>query len=257
MIITTAGRTNDEMIQMAERIAIELNSNYKPRKKISIQNFQKTYNDDCIVVGKERLELFPNHEKEPFFFHPNSAMFRIKRLQKKENDPFLEAAKLEKGMSLLDCTLGLASDSIVASYAVGEKGKVLGIEGNKYLAFIVKTGLSQWNSGVNEINEAMSRIEVLNQTSLRVLKDLKDESFDCVYFDPMFEENILESDGIRALTKFAMYESLTKETIKEALRVAKYRVVLKDHFRSARFEEHGFQVIRRKSAKFHFGIIKK
>ncbi|MDZ5473150.1 class I SAM-dependent methyltransferase [Bacillus sp. 31A1R] len=257
MIITTAGRTNDEMIQKAENIAIELNSSYKPRKKLSVQNFQTIYNDDFIVVGKERLELFPNHEIEPFFFHPNSAMFRIKRLQKNEHDPFLEAAKLEKGMSLLDCTLGLASDSIVASFAVGNKGKVLGTEGNKFLAYIVKTGLSQWDSGVNEINEAMSRIEVLSQTSLKVLKDLKDESFDCVYFDPMFEESILESDGIRALTKFALYESLTKETIKEALRVAKYRVVLKDHFRSPRFEEHGFQAIKRKSAKFHFGTIEK
>ncbi len=32
-------------------------------------------------------------------------------------------------MTVLDCTLGMASDSIVASYVVGESGKVTGLEG--------------------------------------------------------------------------------------------------------------------------------
>ena len=57
----------------------------------------------------------------------------------------------------------------------------------------------------------------------------------------MFEESILESDGIRTLTHFAVTHSLTEEIIEEAKRVARNRVVLKDHFRSLRFEQFGFQ----------------
>jgi hypothetical protein len=43
----------------------------------------------------------------------------------------------------------------------------------------------------------------------------------------------------------------------EAVRVAKKRVILKDHYKSTRFVKFGFQVLRRKTAKFHFAFIEK
>ena len=257
MIITTAGRTNVNMVNQAIKIANDLNSKFVDRKKRSVYSLQKLANDDCLVVGKERLELFPFGEKEPFFFHPNSAMFRIKRLMKGEHDPFTEATQLHEGSSLLDCTLGLASDSIVASFVAGETGIVTGIEGNRYLSYIVHNGLQTWEASHFEISRAMTRIQVINEMSLEFLKGLSDNSYDCVYFDPMFEEHILESDGIQALSTFAVYEEMTSELVDEALRVAKERIVLKDHFRSLRFDKFKFHVHKRKTAKFHFGVIEK
>lgn len=257
MIITTAGRTNDEMNLHAIQIAKELQSKFVYRKKRSVKAVQEAEKDDCIVVGKDRLELFPYGEKEPFFFHPNSAMFRIKRLIRGEADPFVEAACLQTGKTVLDCTLGLASDSIVASFVVGEEGLVTGIEGNPFLAYIVRQGLQSWNSELSYLDDAMRRIEVKHMLSLPYLRNLPDGCFDTVYFDPMFEETILESDGIKALSRFALYEDITHILLEEALRVAKDRVVLKDHFRSSRFEKFQFEVYKRKTSKFHFGIIKK
>lgn len=257
MIVTTAGRTNTEMIQRAENIAIQLEIPYVHRRKRSIQAIQKEFNEDCLVVGKERLELFPFGEIEPCFFHPNSAMFRIKRLQKGESDPFIEATQLTKGKKLLDCTFGLGSDSITASYIVGEQGFIRGCEGNRFLAYLMKVGLQTWSDGNPSIIKAMKRISLTNSLAIDVLKTLPDNSFDCVYFDPMFDENIFESNGIKGVRNFAIYEELTKDTIYQAFRVAKDRVVLKDHFRSLRFDEFGFQVQIRKNAKFHFGILEK
>lgn len=257
MFITTAGRTNEEMIKQAKVIAKELDAPYLERKKRSVASLQQINHDSSLVVGKERLELFSYGETEPFFFHPNSAMFRIKRLQRGEHDPFIDACQLEEGMSFLDCTLGLSSDSIVASYQVGGKGSVIGLEAEKYLSFIVKKGLEKWNSGIKDIDNAMRRIEVHNVHCFEFLKTLENESVDCVYFDPMFEEKILESDGIQALANFAIYEPLNTSWIEEAIRVARNRIVLKDHYQSDRFEKFGFQVKRRKSAKFQFGIIEK
>ncbi|RSD26298.1 class I SAM-dependent methyltransferase [Mesobacillus subterraneus] len=257
MFVTTAGRTNEELTYKAKMIASELKAEFVPRKKRSVSAIQDIHHDDCLVVGKERLELFPLGEKEPFFFHPNSAMFRIKRLMKGESDPLIEAAGLETGMSFLDCSLGLGSDSIVASFAVGETGSVMGVEARPELAYLVKKGLKAWDSGYQEINQAMSKIEVIQGYSLNVLKRQEDRSVDCVYFDPMFDESILESDGIRGLSHFAVYEGLSKETLDEAIRVARKRVILKDHFRSNRFAEFGFKVHRRKSSKFHFGVIER
>ena len=62
--------------------------------------------------------LFSNHEN----------MFRAKRMLRGEPDPFVEAAQVEPGDKLLDCTLGLGSDAIIASLAAGEQGEVCGIE---------------------------------------------------------------------------------------------------------------------------------
>ena len=73
----------------------------------------------------------------------------------------------------------------------------------------------------------------------------------------MFDESILESNGIRELTHLAAPHSLSENIIQEAKRVARKRVVLKDHFRSPRFEQFGFNVCKRKTAKFHYGFIEK
>ncbi|WP_416825980.1 class I SAM-dependent methyltransferase [Ectobacillus polymachus] len=257
MIVTTAGRTTAEMIVSAKQVAEELQCRFEKRKEYSIVNIAQTFQDDVLVVGKNRLEIYFRNGGESFFFHPNSASFRMKRLLRGENDPFLEAAKLETGMSMLDCTLGLASDSILASYAVGEKGIVTGIEGNQWIAYLVKAGLQKWKSDLEEMNEAMRRISVIYSEHLAYLKQCHDQSFDVVYLDPMFEQTVIQSDGIRGLKQFALYEDIGKETIKEALRVANKRVILKDHFRSTRFETYGFTVYRRKSASFHFGVLEK
>ncbi|MEH7418204.1 class I SAM-dependent methyltransferase [Neobacillus drentensis] len=257
MIVTTAGRTTEEMIERARQMAEYLQVPYLPREKKSIKQIQQQADSDCLVVGKERLELFEKNSSQPFFFHPNSAMFRIKRLISGDGDPFAHAAKLTKGMKVLDCTLGLASDAIVASYLVGREGMVTGIEGQKYLAYVVQEGLKTWESSLQSINEAMNRVSVIHTNARDYLKNQGDSSVDCVYFDPMFEETILESDGIKALGHFAIHDNLTDEMITEAIRVAKYRVVLKDQYKSLRFEKYGFHVMRRKTAKFHFGVIEK
>lgn len=257
MFVTTAGRTNEEMVDWAKRIAADLSVDFVARKKMSVQAIQDARQDDCLVVGKNRLELYHLGEREPFFFHPNSAMFRIKRLMKGETDPLIEAAGLRAGMSFLDCTLGLGADSIVASFVTGNRGRNVGVEAKKELFYLVKQGLGTWSTGLDKMDEAMQRIEVIHEDAMYYLAKQDDNSFDCVYFDPMFEESILESDGIKGLSSFAHQASLTEELMDHALRVAGEKVILKDHFRSSRFKTYGFSVLRRPSAKFHYGVIEK
>ncbi|WP_099362814.1 class I SAM-dependent methyltransferase [Fredinandcohnia onubensis] len=255
MIVTTAGRTDDEMVELAKNTALELNVTFIERKKRSIAKLQEQTNEDVLVVGKNRIEIYPLHGEEPLFFHPNSAMFRMKRIMNGEHDPFIQASGLTQGNSILDCTLGLGSDSIVASFVVGETGKVTSLEGNKYLYYLLKGGLKSWDTGNSIMNEAMSRIDVMYDTYESFLTSCPPNSFDIVYFDPMFEETIEESEGIRGLRNFAIYSTLSPEAIEAAKRVAKKKVVLKDHWKSKQFEKYGFTVYKRKTAKFHFGVI--
>ena len=138
---------------------------------------------------------------------------------------------------------------------MGQSGQVVALEANRFIAFLVAHGLSTWEDGEESIIQAMRRVEVRQVHHYEALKQLADHSFDVVYFDPMFEERILESDGIRTLTQLAVPLPLSEKIIQEAKRVARKRVVLKDHFRSPRFEQFGFKLCKRKTAKFHYGFI--
>lgn len=255
MIVTTSGRPDDKLTQYARKIADVLDASFQKRNKRSVADIKKEVLDHVIVVGKNRMELHFLNEESPLFFHPNSAMFRIKRLMKGEGDPFCEACNLQPADKLLDCTLGLGSDSIVGSYIVGKQGQVIGIEGSRILSYLVHNGLKQWETGSPLIDEAMRRVVVHHEDHLAYLKSCEDDSFDVVYFDPMFEETIEGSTGIIPLKNVANYSPLQVETITEAKRVAQKRVVLKDHWKSSRFEQFQFEVKVRKSAKFHYGVI--
>ncbi|OCA90850.1 hypothetical protein A8F94_02965 [Bacillus sp. FJAT-27225] len=257
MFVTTAYRVNENMLNRAKKAASDLSIPLLPRGKKSIPQMQKETGSACIVVGNESIKLYGIGEDKPFFFHPSSAMFRVKRLIEGGTDPLIEAAGLQKGGSFLDCTLGLGSDSIAASFASGIEGTINGLEGSKYIAYLVKQGLSSWPTGIGLLDDAMKRVNVIHSDALSYLKSLPDKSVDCVYWDPMFDEGIEESEGIRALRQFAEYRGLGGEEIEESLRVARQRVVLKDHFRSPRFEEFGFTRKIRKNAKFHYGFIEK
>ncbi|GAE24345.1 L-isoD(D-D) O-methyltransferase [Halalkalibacter wakoensis JCM 9140] len=255
MIITTARKRADELEGKAHIFSSELDSQFIKRNEMSVQDLIEFYKEDVLVVGKGKVTLYSKNGGEPFFYHPNSAMFRVKQFQKTNYDPLVATANLSEGMSFLDCTLGLASDSLVAQMAVGKSGHVTGLEANQVLASIVRHGLLNWQDGGAVMLDAMRRIEVIHAHHKDYLKGLADHSYDVVYFDPMFEQHIADSTGIKALKQFACHDDLTEQIMNEAIRVAKSRVVLKDHYSSERFKRLGFQVMKRQHAAFHYGFI--
>jgi hypothetical protein len=255
MYITTAGRVNSHLVAKAKQLSTEYNYPYLERKGNSIRKLKEKYQDNIIIVGKERLVVSPLNSEMDMFFHPNLAFIRAKRLLKGELDPLISASKLSKGMSFLDCTLGLASDSIVASLVVGPNGKVTGIEGNELVYLLVKEGLSTLTTKNTEFDLAMRNVQVLHEEHLNFLQNTEDKSYDVVYFDPMFQEGIEESCGINIIREQAISSELTQEILTEAKRVARERIVLKDHWKSKRFQDLGFTQLKRKTSLFHYGML--
>lgn len=256
-IITTSGRPDEAARKLATEASSILNYKIIERKKRSIGKLQQAYEANILVASSTRYELYYEGMEKPFFFHPNSAAFRVKRLLKGENDPLIEATRLKKGESFLDCTLGLASDSIVASFVTGNEGVILGLEANPDIAFIADCGLRSFPSESKELTEAMKRIQVQQGEAISLLKELPDSSWDVVYIDPMFSEPINESSNFTPLRQVGYTHSLSQEWIQQALRVSKRCVVVKDRFDSPVFEK--FQMTReiRPNIKFHFGVINK
>ena len=82
-----------------------------------------------------------------------------------------------------------------------------------------------------------------NQDYLSYLKAQPDNSFDIVYFDPMFRHALLDSKNLSPLRQLADNDPVSLEAINEAKRVAKYRVVFKENSRSLEFARLGFEKI--------------
>ena len=254
-IVTTCLRPTDDVLSRAHTHATEYGMKFVNRRKLSIDELKKRHQQGVLVFDKRRVEFTPLNSTEPFFFHPSSSVFRVKQLSRGGSDPLIDTMQATSGDHILDCTLGLGSDSIVMSHVVGSNGKVIGLESQFITAQLVREGMSVWVEKDEQVNEAMRRIEVVHSNSLDYLKTCADNSFDCIYFDPMFEKTISESVHLNPLRTIADTSPLTQELITEATRVAKKRIVLKAHFESDTFERYGFTHIKRKTSKFHYGYI--
>lgn len=255
MIVTTAGRTTSDLVSKAKKLSNTFGIPYRERNGISIDTLKEKFQDDVIIVGKNRVMISPLIGGQDLFFHPNLAMVRAKRILKGEVEHLVNIAKLKEGMSFLDCTLGLASDSIIASLVVREEGSVTGLEANPLLYLLASEGLTSFVSGNESFNQAMRRIHVMQEDHFHFLNEADTNSYDVVYFDPMFPSAIESSTGINSIRNLAYRSEITLNVIQEAKRVARQRVILKDHWKSQRFSELGFIQQKRKTSLFHYGVI--
>ncbi|MBB6638324.1 class I SAM-dependent methyltransferase [Cohnella thailandensis] len=257
MIVTTMEKPPAEVIERAKGLAEELSSRYVPRRRETIRGLERAKadaHDGVLVVGPQELR-FVHGEEPPLFFHPSMALIRVKRLREGDTDSLLRAARPSPGDVVLDGTAGLASDALVLSYAVGESGRVIALEASKVLHTVVREGLRTYDTGMDDVNRAMRRIEAVHAEHLAYLKALPDRSVDIVFFDPMFSRPVMESTSILPLRTVARDERLTPETVSEALRVARKRVVLKEHRDSKEFGRLGFAKSRRTASSVAYGVM--
>lgn len=255
MIITTSYEPDNNLINQTHAVAKEIGAVYIARNKKSLATLMSEKNtDELIVVDKERVNYYNKASEQPFFFHPSIALLRINRIKQGDNDLMVQITNLEPGDSFLDCTLGMATDSLVASYIVGSTGRVVGLESQPIIAALVRNGLNRgWPSDV-DIDNAMKRIAVESINHYEYLKGLPDNSYDIIYFDPMFRSGITKSAPFNPIRGLANHSSITEETIKEAKRVAKRKILLKESIKSNEFERLGFKPYTR-SAFITYGII--
>ena len=254
-IVTTARKPNLETETLAANFAEKLNLKFVPRKDFSLETLKQMHGAENILLIKNNFPVILTNEGE-LFFHPNTAHLRIKNLRQGEGDRLIDAAKIQSGDKILDCTLGLGSDSIVESFAVGITGKVTALEINPVLAEIVRYGMKNFYDDTPPVIEAMRRVEVVTADYFDYLKNCSDNSFDVVYFDPMFRHAINKSSGINPIRPLADNRPLEIISVREACRVARRCVVMKENSRSTEFERLGFKIADGgKYSSISFGVI--
>ena len=254
MIVTTRHKAGSDVRTQARSLAEAFGVRFIERRNLSVNRLHEL-DDEVLVVTDSGLRAYSAKADAPFFFHPSMALLRIKRILGGDTDVRVRACGLRTGDTFLDCTLGLGSDSIVASFVTGDTGRVVGLESEQILAAVVADGLKRYESPLVEAVQAMRRIEVVSIHHLTFLRQCENNSFDIVYFDPMFFQAIAASDSIAPLRPFANYEPLTAEAVEEAKRVARRRVVMKNHRDSVDFNRLGFVRLPKAERAFTYGII--
>ena len=256
-IITTITKVNTDLIYQAQALAQKLNKKFVTRNNLSLERLKQDNNvDNILIFTKDGLKAHTS--QGDLFFHLNMAQLRILNLNRNQKDHLVEAMDLKPKMSVLDCTLGLGTDATVASYIVGENGKVVGLESATLIYLITKYGLANFNHDNIAINHSLRRIESFNLHYLDYLKAQGDNSFDIVYFDPMFRKPIQDSANFKPMRAIANMEQLQSKALVEALRVAKKRVVIKETKDSMEFKRLNIsQIYGGKYSSVSYGVIDK
>ena len=245
MIITTSLRENEALIARAQELAYELGADYQPRRKLSLAKCLERFGAFYLLY-EDRLS-FVNVNGSELSFHPDTAVLRIKA----PHDALISLLG-QSPKSILDTTMGLASDSLVMT-AVGNK--VTALESQEVIFQVVSRGLATYQTDDKRLEKAMRSIKAIKSDSLSFLKSQADHSFDIIYADPMFSETIKESENLQAIKPLANGSRLTEEWLDEAKRVAREKIIIKAHFLDPIFEELGFERQVRPNQKLHYGFM--
>jgi 16S rRNA (guanine1516-N2)-methyltransferase len=200
---------------------------FAPREEASLAAVAHAAGAEALLVlSARRAALWMGDQLTPW--QPGMGELRLRRLlggeagDRPTRDGFLEAAQLRPGDAVLDATLGLGADALVAAGAVGAGGRVLGIEVSPALAALVAEGLRRHGS------DAAARIDVVAGDACEVMRDLPDRSFDLVAFDPMFRHGRDGAPPFDLVRRLADPRPLSQEALAHARRVARRAVVVKD-----------------------------
>jgi 16S rRNA (guanine1516-N2)-methyltransferase len=256
VIVTTTAKPSSSALDQAARLSVELSASLKPRGNLTVNKLLTLTEDKrLIVVTENEVRYYDGQSDTPLYFHPSMAFVRVKRLRRGETDPLIQLSGCEEGDHVIDCTAGLASDSLVFSYAVGPTGSITAIESEPVLCALVREGLAGYVTSLPDVNEAMRRINMINSHHMNYLSNLPDKSVDIVYFDPMFRKPIHESSSMEPLRAVANMDALSLESIEQAQRVARKSIVLKEHQASGEFSRLGFERRHVNTSKIAYGVI--
>ncbi len=240
-----------EIIEFAAQSGLR----YCPRQDRSLSQILLDEGVSWIVVWEPRGPVLYQSE-DRFFYHPSMGKSRVSRLRQGQSDPMVDAMGLCQGMKVLDCTLGLGADALVISYVIGKEGRIVGVESSPLIAYIVRWGIQKYSEGPKWLQEALSRIEIVCEDHYDLLKSQPNNSFDIVYFDPMFRQPISKSQPISPLRRLANHEPLSLEVLAEAARVTRKLVVVKERLDSNEFKRLGLkQIIAGKHSVISYGIL--
>lgn len=260
LFVTTAMSPSPEMRTRADALAHELNATTLSRRVGGMTKLwaKRPAATIALVVQSDRLVLMHRSGVE-MFYHPNMAFLRLGNVLRGSPDTLLSAADLAPGDSVLDCTLGYASEAILCAHVVGETGEVHGIEAVPELGIVVREGLQTVETAQTKLNDAMRRVRVVHLGNhLDYLRACPTYRYDVICFDPFFDETLEGSEQFAPIRSFGDSSPLSPEAVEEARRIARRRILVKATRRSPLLETLGIaERYESRGGKVVYGVLRK
>ena len=222
--VTTSLKGEVSLKDEAKAWADEVGAHFVPRQGRREEKLHNLYENLIIYtnMGPEIRTEGGRHR-----FHPSMAELRIRQIDSGKGDRFLDAVAATRPVEFLDCTCGLGSDALVASYGLPRGSRVDAVEASPLLARVTAWGFSRYVHECRAVTEALRHIHLTYNTYESVLTSIEDKSYDIIYFDPMFSRPVVESCSFTPVRAVMEHGSLTYGILERALSVARRRVVIK------------------------------
>ena len=200
-----------------------------------------------LVLAARRADLYERGRS--FRATAGMAFLRMLRARRGEIDPLVAAAGLRPGDAVLDATLGLGGDALLAAQATRER--VVGLEHDGLLAAFTQAALRRLPGHGSEPGRL---VEIVRADHRDWLARQPARSFDVVLLDPMFRRAGDAGPLFELLRAHASHEPLDTTTLDEARRVARRGVLVKDASPGDELRRLGLvPQLSRRSAAIAFG----
>lgn len=256
LLVTTTLRPTPPAENRAQALAKLLGAPLLPREG-SLEALCRDHGaSGVITVGPQRVTYREPERDFEYFYHPSMAKVRLHNCRRGRLDPLLKALALTPGDTLLDCTLGRASDALVCAWALGETGRIMGLEISPVIAALTLDGLTHYEDPSALLTACLRRIEGHWADYRSYLTCCPDQACEVVYFDPLFHAAVTEAQAMAPLRELANPAPLTAEALAEAVRVARRRVVIKQRRGTPLWRELGITTVEgSNSGRVEYGVL--
>lgn len=227
VVVTTDRKPTPEMVREAERLSEKLEAPLVKRRHNTVNAIKKRFGKNVLVVNRDLTFTLHTLKGQKLFFHPGLFKIRLLNYLAGGKEAMVEAMDLKEGDTVLDSNLGLAQDALMAAFV--SKREVIGVEKDPVIYEIVKRGLEKYKpKGKLKVADfAFKLIKPVLEDNYEFLKSQPDKSYDIVYFSPMFVKPKWHCSVMSPFREVAVKDFVSPETLKEAERVARKRVVIK------------------------------
>lgn len=255
--VTTIRHADSSIIKEAKRRGEALGFPYIPRGDTLEEMTEETGLSGFLIYGKQ-LPLYWS-DGEEYRFHMGTAVLRTTQLRKGNPDRLCALLPADGPCDVLDCTFGQAGDSSTMSWFLTGRGRVTALEKSPILYEVGRAGIAGYEDKDESLTDAVRRIHLIHADYREYLAGCQDGAYDVIYFDPMFRHPVKrrenDMEGFRAA---AVYDSLTVEILREALRVCRRKVIVKERPFAGIFSDPIFTDVRMKRGQSTaYGVIEK
>jgi hypothetical protein len=212
VIVTTAASGDPAE---AQELAARFDLRYEPRAARTLKELLDRP-DPVLVLAARRADLYEHGQR--YRATVGMAWLRYLRARRGEPDPLVTAASLRPGDAVLDATLGLGGDALIAAQAT--RTNVIALESDGLLAAFTQAALRRLPAKLD--------IDIVKTDHRHYLTKQPDASYDVVLFDPMFRKAAGAGPLFELVRKHARHDPLDGRTLHEARRVARRGVLVKD-----------------------------